>query len=266
MLRTIPLGGRRLALVLALSVSLATAFAFQATAQLDDIVKERVADNKSSTKSQQNVDKFSDQTDALLSEYKVVLQQIDALRVYNKQVEVLIAAQETEMTSLEGQIDGVELIGRQITPLMLEMIAGVESFVELDVPFLLDERRGRVAVLREIMGRADISDAERYRRIMEAYQIENDFGRTIEAYRADLTQGGTTRSVDFLRFGRIALMYQTQDSTETGIWDAKSGANGEWVVLPAEYRGPVRQGLRIARKQVAPDMLQLPIAAAEGAK
>lgn len=266
MLRTLPLSGSRLAFVLALSLSLVTAVAFEATAQLDDIVQERVDDNKSSTKSQEKVDNFSDQTDALLSEYKVVLQQIDALRVYNRQVEVLIAAQAEEKLSLESQIDGVELIGRQITPLMLEMISGVESFVELDLPFLLDERRNRVKVLREIMKRADISDAERYRRIMEAYQIENDFGRTIEAYRADLTRAGTTRSVDFLRFGRIALMYQTQDASETGVWDPKAGPKGDWVVLPSEYTSPVRQGLRIARKQVAPDMLQLPIAAAEDAK
>ena len=76
----------------------------------------------------------------------------------------------------------------------------------------------------------------------------------------------TTRSVDFLRFGRIALLCQTQDGSETGIWDPKAGTKGDWVVLSNEYRNPVRQGLRIARKQVAPDMLHLPIAAAEDAK
>ena len=263
MVRTLPLGGSRLAFVLALVLSLAMGVAFEAVAQLDDIVDERIRDNKSSTKSQTKVDKFSDQTDALLAEYKVVLQQIDALRVYNHQVEVLIDAQETEIKSLGDQIDGVELVGRQITPLMLMMIQRVDEFVELDLPFLMTERRERVATLREIMDRADVSDAERYRRIMEAYQIENDFGRTIEAYRADLELGGVTRSMDFLRFGRIALMYQTQDGTETGMWDQQAK---QWIALPGEYRAPVRQGLRIALKQVAPDMLQLPIPAAEDAK
>jgi hypothetical protein len=263
MLRTLPLGGSRLAPILVPLTLIVLTVGFEAAAQLDDIVEERVGDNQSSVKSQDKVDNLSDQTDALLSDYKMTLQQIDALRVYNNQVETLIGAQDAEIASLADQIDNVELVGRQITPLMLEMISGVESFVELDVPFLLDERRTRVAALRDLMERADVSDAERYRRIMEAYQIENDFGRTIEAYRADLDQGGVTRSVDFLRFGRIALLYQTQDGTETGVWDQKAG---DWVVLPGEYRGPVRQGLRIARKQVAPDMLQLPIPAAEDAK
>ena len=263
MLRTLPLGGGRLASILTPLLLMVLGVGFEASAQLDDIVDERMGDNESSIESQKRVDGLSDQTDTMLAEYKMTLQQIDALRVYNNQVETLIGAQQAEITSLEGQIDNVELVGRQITPLMLEMISGIESFVELDVPFLLDERRTRVATLRELMERADISDAERYRRIMEAYQIENDFGRTIEAYRADLELGGVTRSVDFLRFGRIALLYQTQDGTETGVWDQKAG---EWIVLPGEYRGPVRQGLRIARKQVAPDMLQLPIPAAEDAK
>ena len=263
MLRTLPLGRGRLASILTPLLLMVLGVGFEASAQLDDIVDERMGDNESSIESQKRVDGLSGQTDTMLAEYKMTLQQIDALRVYNNQVETLIGSQQAEITSLEGQIDNVELVGRQITPLMLEMISGIESFVELDVPFLLDERRTRVATLRELMERADISDAERYRRIMEAYQIENDFGRTIEAYRADLELGGVTRSVDFLRFGRIALLYQTQDGTETGVWDQKAG---EWIVLPGEYRGPVRQGLRIARKQVAPDMLQLPIPAAEDAK
>jgi hypothetical protein len=214
-------------------------------------------------KSQAKVDGYSDQTDALLAEYKTIVQQLDALKIYNRQVETLIASQTEEAASLEQQIDGVELVGRQITPLMLEMISGIESFVELDLPFLLEERRMRVSALHEIMERADVTDAERYRRIMEAYQIETDFGRSIEAYRADLELGGVTRSVDFLRFGRISLLYQTQDGSETGVWDQDAE---QWVVLPNDYRTPVRQGLRIARKQVAPDMLQLPIPAAEDAE
>jgi hypothetical protein len=246
-----------------ITLSMVAGFAFQAAAELDDVVGAKVANNRTSIKSQAKVDGYSDQTDALLAEYKTIVQQLDALKIYNRQVETLIASQTEEAASLEQQIDGVELVGRQITPLMLEMISGIESFVELDLPFLLEERRMRVSALHEIMERADVTDAERYRRIMEAYQIETDFGRSIEAYRADLELGGVTRSVDFLRFGRISLLYQTQDGSETGVWDEDAE---QWVVLPNDYRTPVRQGLRIARKQVAPDMLQLPIPAAEDAE
>ena len=37
---------------------------------------------------------------------------------------------------------------RQITPLTLKMIDSLGQFVNLDLPFLLDERRQRVARLR----------------------------------------------------------------------------------------------------------------------
>jgi hypothetical protein len=132
--------------------------------------------------------------------------------------------------------------------------------VQLDVPFLPDERRQRVQGLRELMSRSDVTLSEKYRRLMEAYQVENEYGRTIEAYRGTLDSGGEKRTVDFLRVGRVALLYQTLDSNETGFWNT---ADKGWAPLPGEYRSPVKQGLQIARKQVAPDLVRIPVRAPE---
>jgi hypothetical protein len=105
--------------------------------------------------------------------------------------------------------------------------------------------------------------AEKYRRLVEAYQIENEYGRTIESYRAELQIGdGALRTVDFLRFGRVVLIYTTLDSSESGVWDADGN---KWVELPGSYRAAVRQGLRIARQQSAPDLIVLPVQAARSA-
>jgi hypothetical protein len=153
-------------------------------------------------------------------------------------------------------------VGRSVTPLMLRMIDSLDAFVALDLPFLLDERQERIEELRKMMPRADVTNAEKYRRIMEAYQIENDYGRSIEAYRATLGRDGREVTVDFLRFGRIALVYQTLDEAERGVWDQTSGS---WQPLDASYRSAIRQGLRIARKQAAPDLIFLPLPAAEDA-
>ena len=236
-----------------------TAAGATADAQLDQAVGQRIERNQARVSSQKKIDQYSDESDRLAAEYRSALQQIDSLRVYNRQISGLIASQLAEMASLRDQVDNVELVGRQVTPLMFEMIDALGSFVELDVPFLLDERTQRVEVLRDLMARADITNSERYRRIVEAYQIENEYGRTIEAYKGELENDGRSLTVDFLRIGRVVLLYQTLDGSETGAWDQRQGA---WIPA-ADYQSSVRQGLRIARKQAAPDLLRLPVPAAE---
>jgi hypothetical protein len=250
-----------------LTLALVTAFAVVGTGtavavDLDQLVAQRMAVNDEGANSQVRIDKISDDTDRLTAEYRVVIQRIDALRVYNQQVSDLIASQEEEMTSLRRQIDDVELVGREVTPLMLGMLDAIENFVDLDVPFLPEERAERVAGLHDVMIRADVTDAERYRRIVEAYQIENEFGRTIEAYQGELNLEGTTRQVDYLRIGRVGFYYQTLDGTETGAWDQKQRA---WVDASNSASG-VRLGIRMANKQTAPDLLRLPLPTAEAAQ
>ncbi|MCG8588168.1 MAG: DUF3450 domain-containing protein [Proteobacteria bacterium] len=231
-------------------------------AELGQVVQVRSQGNAASAQSQQRIDGLSDQTDKALAEYRSVLKQIEALRRYNSQLEELIQSQKAEMASLRNQIDNVTVVGRQVTPLMQDMLEALDAFVAADVPFLPGERRLRVAGLKELMARSDVTDAEKYRRVMEAYQIENEFGRTIEAYSGELEWDDGTRTVDFLRIGRVALLYRTRDGNEIGAWDQ---ANQVWVQLPGAYRSAVRQGLRIARKQAAPDLIEIPVPAAVGA-
>lgn len=229
--------------------------------EVDEAIRLRAAGNVSSAKSQETIDELSDEADALLQQYRQLLQQIDALKTYNRQIEDLLAAQAEEASSLQGQIDQVALVGRQLTPLMLRMIEALEAFVQADLPFLLEERTSRVAHLGELMGRADVSSSEKFRRILEAYQIENEYGRTIEAYQGEIQVNGTTRTVEFLRVGRIGLLYQTLDGAEVGAWNA---GTSQWEQIGGEYRIPIRHGLKIARKQAAPDLIRLPIASAAG--
>lgn len=243
----------------------ATAGLAKASAEgvLGEAVDELVAGNDEEARIQAEIEKLSDNIDDLATEYRRILQDTRSLEVYNRQVADLIESQKAEMASLEEQIEGVTAVSREIVPLMVRMIDTLEKFIELDLPFLPAERRERVAGLREVMERADVSLSEKYRRLMEAYQIENEFGRTIEAYRGELDDGGATRTVDFLRIGRVALLYQTLDATETRVWDRKQE---KWVDLGDDYRSPARQGLRMARKQIAPDLLLVPVTAAEEAQ
>jgi hypothetical protein len=227
---------------------------------IDTAIAEERQDNDKSIASQNRINVIDDQTDEMAVQYRATLDTIESLRVYNAQLEKLIASQEEELASLDGQIGNVTQVGREVTPLMLRMVDALATFVAADVPMLTTERSERIANLQVLMDRADVEDSEKYRRIMEAYQIENEYGRTIEVYQDTLSMDGEARTLDFLRVGRVALLYQTLDGEEVGAWDQKAR---EWVELPSSYSDSIRKGIRIARKQLAPDMIRVPVAAPE---
>ena len=245
---------------------LAAIFAFKANAQqqVDQIVNEGIARSDAAAKSQVKIDKISDQTDKLLQEYKSQMKVVDGLKVYNTLLKRQVDGQVIEMSEIETSIDQVSVIERQITPLMLRMLEGLEAFVEADVPFLLEERRGRINNLKNIMEKPSVSSAEKFRAVIEAFQIESEFGRTIEAYKDSLDLDGKTLVVDVLRVGRISLLYQSVDGEINGVWDQAARA---WQQLPtAQYKNPIAHGLKIARKQAPPDLLMMPIQAPEAAQ
>ena len=214
--------------------------------------------SQDSQQSQVKISNLSNQTQELLGEYRLVLQQIDRLIAYNEYVERLITDQEFQIKDINQQLIDFAIIERGIVPLMLESIDTLDKFIDLDIPFLLDERKQRIARLRIIMDQSDITVSEKYRQIMDAYQIETSYGSDIEAYIGFLEIDGENRQVDFLRIGRTSLTYQTPDQEETGFWNKELQ---EWEDLPRKYTDYVKQGLKIAKKQVTPDLIELPIEA-----
>ena len=165
------------------------------------------------------------------------------------------------MVSIRQQIEDVTTIDRTIIPHMFRMIDGREAFVNLDTPFLIDERKARVARLRALMDRSDANPAEKYRKILEAFEIENEYGRTIEAYEGDLEVEGVNRTVNFLRLGRVTWLYQTLDGDESAVWSREQ--NG-WVDLDGDFDSEIRANIRIAKEQAAPNLLIVPLFGADG--
>ena len=228
---------------------------------LDSILDLGEAKNSAARKSQAKIDRLADETRDLLSDYKTVNKQIDGLKVYNARLQRQIDNQLTRIGQIDNSIDQVTVIQRQMTPLVIRMIDGLEKFVELDVPFHMDERQQRIAFLRANLDRSDVSVAEKFRQVLEAYKIENEYGRKIDAYKGSVEIDGVERDVNFFRVGRVALLYQTTDTEISGAWDQ---ASRSWVPLErGEYRNAIMKGLRIARKEASIDLMNLPIAAPE---
>lgn len=206
--------------------------------------------------SQDEIDGIVSETRALAEEYRAVLKEVEGLEVYNTLLDRQIEDQETELSNLRMSIDEVQVIERQILPLLTRMVDGLEQFVTLDVPFLLEERMERVDRNRALLEQANVTAAEKFRVVMEAWQIENDYARTISTYTDEVEIDGVVREVDVLQIGRVALLYQTPDGAQSGAWDQRAR---QWAPVGNEYRNSIRQGISLALNQLAPTLLLLPM-------
>ena len=206
--------------------------------------------------SQKRIERLDDASKALLEEYSSTLAKAKALEGYNEQVGELIAAQHKELVSYQDQLEQLQDTQAAVMPQMRRMVEVLAEFIAADMPFLPLERSDRMETLQELMPRADVSMAEKYRRILEAYQIESDYGYTLEAWRGELGQGAAQRSVEFLRVGRVMLYYQTPNGHESGYWNAKTQ---NWQTLDSSVRRPLQKAIAIARQQKTADWLELPI-------
>ena len=244
------------ACVSALTLAAVTTHATTANAVLDK-VGESV---KASQDSQVRIDRLADDARGLFDQYSTDLKIVQGLEVYSKQLQQQIDQQNEELASINASIDNVTDVERQLMPLMLDMIDSLEAFVELDLPFSLVERRDRIAFLRDTMNQANVGVSEKLRQVLEAYQVEIDYGRKIEAYRDTLTINGQQKDVDILRVGRTTLAFQSMDKLEQGVWNPQTK---EWQNVDASFRSSIKQGIQIAKQIVAPDLMNLPIVLAE---
>ncbi len=206
--------------------------------------------------SQERINTIVEGTRSLEDQYRAINKEIDGLKVYNRLMTAQTSGQQAVLEDLALSMDQVDVINRQIFPLMERMIDGLEQSVSLDVPFLMEERQNRVTGLKDIMERSDVSVAEKFRKVMEAYQIENDYGTSSEYYTQSLTLDDATRSYNILRLGRIGLYFQSDDAKITGRWDNTAR---EWV-MDDSARGEIRKGLRMARQLIAPELIIVPVA------
>jgi hypothetical protein len=251
-------------LILPLIVAAASGVIAAGTARaqtLDDTVALEQGINDASAESQQRVSTLAGQTEDLLTEYRAVVRETEALKIYNDNLDRVVTDQRMEVESINRQLEGLEETNRGVVPLMLDMIEALDQIVEADIPFRIAERRARVERLRGMMDQAEVTASEKYRRVMEAYQSELEFGRTTEAYSDALPSSGQT--VDFLRVGRTLLLYQSSDQSTTGWFNPGTRSFEE---LSDRYRLEVRNGLAIARNEKAPDLVTLPIPGPEDAQ
>ena len=229
-----------------------------AFAQLSTAISTSQQAASETAQSQSRIDQLDDETARLLQDYRAELKQLEQLQRYNVSLRNQIESQEEEIVALSEQIDAISGLQRSVAPLMEDMLQSLEAFVSADIPFLNDERQARIGRLNAAMSNPSLSPAQRYRLIVEAYEIENEYGRTIEAYEDEISVDGEDKKVDVLRIGRVTVIYKTKDDSELRIYDRNARA---WVDLDRSFLPDVKTGLRMAKEQIPPNLLGIPVGA-----
>ncbi|WP_417317014.1 DUF3450 domain-containing protein [Emcibacter sp.] len=231
---------------------------------LQDVLNEGEAANKIAQESQKRIDGIVEETDKITAQYKAVIKTVEGLKIYNAQLQRQIDNQKAMMVDLNESIKQVTYVKRQITPTMVKMVDALEQFVTHDIPFQKETRLEAVEKLKALMDDPSVDASEKFRSVFEAYQIESDYGRALVSYTDSIEIDGTSREVEFLQIGRVALVYQTKDGSISGAWNKNTG---EFEILSDSYNSSVTQALKVANKQAAADrLLKLPILAPEQAQ
>ncbi|MCB1670796.1 MAG: DUF3450 domain-containing protein [Gammaproteobacteria bacterium] len=222
----------------------------------DDVLETELEYQQDAGQSQDRVAALDDETMGLVASYNREIERYQDLETYNENLRQLLDSQQAERNRIQAELGELEVIRQQIVPLIVEMVDVLDQFVTLDQPMLSEERRARVASLRSVIARADVDIAEKYRRVIEAYQIEAEYGQTLEAYEAPTLIDGREVTVDFLRVGRVGLFYLSLDRQQAGIWDTRTG---DWELLSDTYLDAIEYAVRVAREQAPPNLIDLPL-------
>lgn len=238
---------------------MAAAFTAPAYGQLDSALSTAKASTAASAASQERVEQLDDEAGNMAREYTAVLQQKDNIELFVAQQDIFLESQKAEIASLNRQLSTVETIKQGMVPMMLKMAVAIEDAVEDDVPFRLAERRARIDRLKATLADPNVSPAEQYRQVLNAFKIEVTYGQGLDSYEgAHPTKPGNV--VNFLRFGRTSLVYMTKDESELARYNK---ATGKWEEIGTDHALNMRKAIRVAKGEAAPDVVYAPVTVGE---
>ena len=139
---------------------------------VDETINTQVDASNESAELQIKIDELDIESKEIYFEYKDTLNEYKSLKNYDDQLSKIIEAQVEEIASINEQIDSLDDVNIDILPLLKRMVDALGKFISIDIPFLLDERMNRVKDLDDLIIRADVTTAEKFRKIFEAYQLE----------------------------------------------------------------------------------------------
>ena len=225
-----------------------------AYAQLDTALQVARQSTQAGAAAQNQIDTLADDADNAERQYLALQEQIESQRVYLEQQRVFLRSQENELAALQSQLERVGTIERDLTPMLLEMYIGLEAFVAQDLPFQLEEREERLERISEALGDAQISPSEKYRLLINAFEIESAVGRSLRAYTQEVDVDGVPQLAEILQIGRVAMIRDVGGNMEIMTKD-----NPQWRPVPGGMAADVQRAFRIAKELTTPSVFSIPL-------
>ena len=223
---------------------------------VDETLNSQVDANIPGVVSQKEIDNLDEQAKKLYYEFKDTVSEYEGLRRYDDQLEKIVFSQEEEINSILKQIDSLDNVNKEILPFLKETIDSLRKFVNLDIPFLKESRLARLDNLDSIILKSNVTTAEKFRKVFEAYQVETAFGNTIETYPGFIELEGQTITVDYFRMGRLGWYYRSANGKESGYWNKFEDS---WVHTNGKLNDEIKLALDIANRQTPPNFITLPV-------
>jgi hypothetical protein len=222
---------------------------------IDTAINLEASSSSAAANRQDTINNLDSQIIFLTGEIQYLSQQLDLTNIYNRQLQELIDSQNSEIKSINEQMEALDETNRGILPKLEEMVNILAEVIEKDTPFLIEERSQRVNEIKDLLTQSNISTSEKFRRVFEAYQIENEYGRTVEAYRDEIIVDGQNYNVEIFRLGRVGLYGRTADGDYTAMY---SRSQNKWIKVKGIDDNLVI-ALKIARKEIPPSLIKLPL-------
>jgi len=240
----------------AAAVVLACALAAAARAQdppLKDTVQDAVATRK---QTQEQQDAWAAERADLLARWRAAQANVQWLEQRREGARARVEATGARVDELTRRLAEADRLEASMQDTLLALVDRLAASVDRSLPFLPEERQARLASLRKVLARPDVTAAEKLRRVLEARQVEAGYGGTVEVVQQPVTVAGDTVYADVLRLGRVALMWRTPDGDRAGAYDPGDAA---WKELGAAERRRIVLAMEMASRVRAVEVVDLPV-------
>ena len=175
---------------------------------------------RADVRTQQDVDKHLQAIERHEKAIRELRLQLPLLELEKKRLErnvEFLTQKNNAMQKAQADYDRAALV---IEDDLFRWVADLETVITRDLPFAQTERQKRLTDLKETLHDTDLTVGEKYRRVIEAYGVEADYGLSSEVSTEEVLWGENPTTAHVLRIGRVALYALTIDRKQGAVWSS----------------------------------------------